>query len=97
MVVASILRLAGHGEHDDFSYVTEDIRKQPFARDCLLLAERFITENKLVDAETLRAWRDQAVQKVEEAVNMAQREPVPEGAEEDWCAISTRALCDQGE
>src|SRR6266576_2762598 len=85
LVVASVLRLSGHGEHDDASYVTEEIRKQPFARDCLLLAERFITENKLVDAETLRAWRDQAVQKVEEAVNMAQREPVPEGAEEDWC------------
>src|SRR5207253_11231506 len=25
LVVASILRLAGHGERDDFSYVTEDI------------------------------------------------------------------------
>src|SRR5881398_1497639 len=47
LVVASILRLAGHGEHDDFSYVTEDIRKEPFARDCLQLAERFITENRL--------------------------------------------------
>src|SRR5881398_3959272 len=47
LVVASVLRLAGHGEHDDFSYVTEDIRKQPFARDCLQLAERFITENRL--------------------------------------------------
>src|SRR5881394_1173451 len=31
LVVASILRLAGHGEHDDFSYVTDDIRKEPFA------------------------------------------------------------------
>src|SRR5438309_11749189 len=29
LVVASILRLAGHGEHDDFSYVTDDIRKEP--------------------------------------------------------------------
>src|SRR5439155_21783591 len=97
LVVASILRLAGHGEHDDFSYVTEDIRKQPFARDCLLLAERFITENKLVDAETLRACRDQDVQKVEEAINMAQREPVQEGADEDWCAISASALHDRAE
>ena len=97
LVVASILRLAGHGEHDDFSYVTEDIRKQPFARDCLQLAERFITENKLVDAETLRAWRDQAAQEVEQAFSTAQKEPVPEGTEEDWCAISTRVLCDQAE
>ena len=97
LVVASILRLAGHGEHDDFSYVTEDVRKQPFARDCLQLAERFITENQLVDAGTLQAWRDQAAQQVEEAFDMAQKEPVPEGIQEDWCAISTRALCDQAE
>src|SRR5438128_8300803 len=97
LVVASILRLAGHGEHDDFSYVTEDIRKEPFARDCLQLAERFITENRLVDAETLRAWRDQAAQEVEEAFSTAQKEPVPEGTDEDWCAISTRVLCDQAE
>src|SRR5438270_4468746 len=97
LVVASTLRLAGHGEHDDASYVTEDIKRESFAQDALQRAEQLIIENKLVDAETLRAWRDQAVQKVEEAVNMAQREPVPEGAEEDWCAISTRALCDQAE
>ena len=67
------------------------------ARDCLQLAERFITENELVDAETLRSWRDQAAQQVDEAFNIAQKEPVPEAAEEDWCAISTRALCDQAE
>src|SRR3977135_2339047 len=42
LVVASILRLAGHGEHDDFSYVTDDIRKEPFAIDCLQRTEAFI-------------------------------------------------------
>src|SRR5213594_1376411 len=39
LVVASILRLAGHGEHDDASYVTEEIKREPFARDCLKVAE----------------------------------------------------------
>src|SRR5256714_9703383 len=33
LVVASILRLAGHGEHDDFSFVTGDICHEPFAID----------------------------------------------------------------
>src|SRR5467141_503065 len=54
LVVASILRLAGHGEHDDFSYVTDDIRKEPFAIDCLKRAEAFIKERDLADAETLQ-------------------------------------------
>src|SRR5262249_21499421 len=35
LVVASVLRLSGHGEHDDASYVSEEIKRQPFARDCL--------------------------------------------------------------
>src|SRR5580765_4635628 len=33
MVVAEVLRLAGHGEHDDASYVPSDMRNEPFAQD----------------------------------------------------------------
>jgi TPP-dependent pyruvate/acetoin dehydrogenase alpha subunit len=42
LVVASVLRLSGHGEHDDASYVTEEIKREPFARDCLKVAEQTI-------------------------------------------------------
>jgi len=94
LVVASILRLAGHGEHDDFSYVTDDIRKEPFAQDCLKCAEVCIRELGLADDATVRNWRDEALRKVDEAVATAQREPAPNAGEEDWCAISTRELCD---
>src|SRR5207248_4528947 len=61
LVVAEVLRLAGHGEHDDFSYVTDDIRKEPFAIDCLQRAEAFIKERDLADAETLQRWREQEI------------------------------------
>src|SRR5216110_788751 len=44
LVVASTLRLAGHGEHDDASYVTEDIKREPFAQDALQCTEQFILE-----------------------------------------------------
>jgi len=33
LVVASTLRLAGHGEHDDASYVTDEIKRESFAQD----------------------------------------------------------------
>src|SRR2546429_5618416 len=42
LVVASVLRLSGHGEHDDASYITEETKRQPFARDCLKVAEQTI-------------------------------------------------------
>src|SRR5881296_3321877 len=92
LVVASILRLSGHGEHDDASYVPEEIKREPFARDCLKLAEKKIVDLELVDAETLRSWRDEAAAKVDEAVAAAQKEPAPEGDKEDWCAYSMRDL-----
>src|SRR6266446_10015599 len=92
LVVASLLRLAGHGEHDDASYVTEEIKREPFARDCLKVAEQTIADLKLVDAETLAEWRKEAATKVDEAIATAQKEAPPEGDKEDWCALSTRDL-----
>src|SRR5436309_2193539 len=95
LVVASTLRLAGHGEHDDFSYVTDDIRKEPFAIDCLQRTEAFIKERELADAATLQRWREEAAEEVENAFSAAQSEPVPSGNEEDWSAISSRDLVDE--
>jgi pyruvate dehydrogenase E1 component alpha subunit/2-oxoisovalerate dehydrogenase E1 component alpha subunit len=97
LVVASVLRLSGHGEHDDASYVTEEIKSEPFARDCLKLAEQKIADLNLLDAKTLTEWRREAVTKVEEAVATAQKEAPPEADKEDWCALSMRNLVDQAE
>jgi len=97
LVVASVLRLSGHGEHDDASYVTEDVKRQPFARDCLKVAEQTIIDLNLVNAETLAEWRKDAVAQVEEAIAKAQKEAVPEGDKEDWCALSIRDLADSFE
>jgi len=94
LVVASVLRLSGHGEHDDASYVPEEMKRQPFARDCLKLAEQIIIESNLLDSDTLAEWRKDAVAQVNEAVATAQKEPVPEGHKEDWCALSNRELVD---
>ena len=96
LVVASTLRLSGHGEHDDASYVTDEIKREPFAQDCLKRAEKLIVDLNLVDAETLQGWRDEAAAQVDQAITTAQKEAAPD-TNEDWCAISTRALVDQAE
>ncbi|MFZ0916878.1 MAG: thiamine pyrophosphate-dependent dehydrogenase E1 component subunit alpha [Candidatus Udaeobacter sp.] len=97
LVVASVLRLSGHGEHDDASYVPEEVKRQPFARDCLKVAEQTIVDLDLADAETLAAWRKDAAAQVDDAIAGAQQEPAPEGDKEDWCALSTRDLVDHAE
>ncbi len=94
LVVASILRLSGHGEHDDASYVTDEIKREPFARDCVKVAEQTIVDLNLADAETLAEWRRDAAAQVDQAISTAQKEAAPEADEEDWCAISTRDLVD---
>src|SRR5690349_8072670 len=39
LVVANLLRLCGHGEHDDASYVLAKLKSSPVGRDCLKVAE----------------------------------------------------------
>src|SRR5215470_2268004 len=97
LIVASVLRLSGHGEHDDASYVTDEIKRQPFAQDCLKLTENKIVDLGLADSETLVEWRKAAVAQVDEAIAAAQREPAPESEKEDWCALSTRDLVDHAD
>ena len=97
LVVASVLRLSGHGEHDDASYVTDEMKRQPFAQDCLKLAEKKIVDLEMADAATLQSWREDAAKQVDEAIATAQKEAVPDAEKEDWCAISTRELVDQPE
>src|SRR3989440_1105237 len=68
LVVASVLRLSGHGEHDDASYVTDEIKREPFARDCLKVAEQTIADLNLVDAKKLTDWGKETVAKENEAL-----------------------------
>lgn len=90
LVTASLLRLCGHGEHDDASYVDERLKGSPVGRDCLKLAEQHLVREGWGDEEDLRQWREEAVKQVETAVASTQREPGPDPYKEDWCALATR-------
>lgn len=94
MVVARLLRLCGHGEHDDASYVDPRLKQSPLGRDCLVVAENTLRHEYGVSEAELAAWRSAAVQQVEEAVAQVQREPSPDPFTEDWCALATRHLRD---
>jgi pyruvate dehydrogenase E1 component alpha subunit/2-oxoisovalerate dehydrogenase E1 component alpha subunit len=94
LVVAELLRLCGHGEHDDGSYVDPKLKASPLGQDCLVLAERSLVRTGLADARKLAHWRGDAVRQVEAAVAQVQREPAPDPYAEDWCALATRELTD---
>jgi pyruvate dehydrogenase E1 component alpha subunit/2-oxoisovalerate dehydrogenase E1 component alpha subunit len=92
LVVATLLRLCGHGEHDDAGYVDPKLKTSPAGRDCLKVAEDFLIRQKWMDASQLAALRNRLVLDVEEAVAQVQREPAPDPFTQDWCAISTEHL-----
>jgi pyruvate dehydrogenase E1 component alpha subunit/2-oxoisovalerate dehydrogenase E1 component alpha subunit len=94
LVVASLLRLVGHGEHDDAHYIDPALRASALGRDCLSLAEQQIVRARWADAKALAGWRDQAEQQVEEAIATTMREPSPDPNEEDWCALASPQLKD---
>lgn len=92
LVVATLLRLCGHGEHDDASYVEAHLKNSPMGRDCLKVAEQRLLEQSWADPESIASWRQEAAQKVEEAVAKVQREAAPDPYKEDWCALASKNL-----
>jgi pyruvate dehydrogenase E1 component alpha subunit/2-oxoisovalerate dehydrogenase E1 component alpha subunit len=92
MVVARLLRLCGHGEHDDAHYIDELAKDSHFGRDCLKVAEEFVLKQGWADLKSIKALRKQAISKVEQAVATVQREPVPDPYRENWCALASRHL-----
>src|ERR1700736_5851795 len=95
LVVAEVLRLAGHGEHDDASYVPGEMKNQPFAQDSVARTEKFILERGLLDRDALQKMRADIAKQVDEAVATAQQEDAPQAREEDWRAVSTSELIDK--
>jgi acetoin:2,6-dichlorophenolindophenol oxidoreductase subunit alpha len=92
MVVANLLRLCGHGEHDDAHYVLAKLKASPIGRDCMKAAEEELQCRNWADANIIAGWRAEAVQKVEEAIAMVQHEPGPDPFKETWCAMATKHL-----
>ena len=90
LVVARLLRLAGHGEHDDGSYVPTEIRSDHYGRDCIEVAMRQLVENSIATVDEILSWQEQFAEEVQRAVAQAQQEQPPDPYQEDWTALATR-------
>lgn len=97
LIVAKLLRLCGHGEHDDAGYILPELKHSTLGRDCLTQAEAFLQEQKWADAATFAIWRSEAISEVEDAVAKVQREPAPDPFGETWNALATANLIERNE
>jgi TPP-dependent pyruvate/acetoin dehydrogenase alpha subunit len=89
MVVAHLLRLSGHGEHDDGSYVPDTTRRGYYGRDCIEVAAEQLLQGEYATTAELDAWRKEISEQVQRAVAQAQQEPLPDPYRENWSALST--------
>lgn len=92
LIVADLLRLCGHGEHDDGSYISTEIKNSPVGKDCITLAEASLLEEGVITRETLSTFHTDCVAAVDQAVATAQREPAPDPFKETWHALSANHL-----
>lgn len=82
MIVATLLRGSGHGEHDDAAYVSAELKAR--FGDCLALYEKKLVDAGLATEADLVAWRNEVTAQIRAAVQQAQGEPEPEAADTDW-------------
>lgn len=89
LVVADILRLCGHGEHDDAAYVPKSIRDGELGRDCMETAKEFLIAQKIATEAELDTLDTEAKEAVRKAMATAQRDPQPDPFKDDWQVFAT--------
>ena len=88
LVVASMLRLTGHGEHDDASYVDEALKGSGLGRDSIEFGIKQLVEGGFARVDEIEHWQQEAAERVQEAVAIAQKEEGPDPYQDDWMAYS---------
>lgn len=95
LIVGDLLRLVGHGEHDDASYIDPQLKAAHVGQDCLKVGEEFLIKQGWGTAEEVVAWRSEIKEEVDSTAMKVQRESSPDPNEEDWRAISDTRFLEQ--
>src|SRR5262245_18302745 len=56
LVVARLLRLCGHGEHDDAHYVDPKLKQSALGRDCIEVSRQYLIGHGWVEPGMLETW-----------------------------------------
>ncbi|MBP7949067.1 MAG: thiamine pyrophosphate-dependent dehydrogenase E1 component subunit alpha [Verrucomicrobiales bacterium] len=90
MVVGTLLRLCGHGEHDDASYVPPTVKAGGI--DCLKVARQKLLDRGWATPQELEVMEAEAYEMVQAAVVQAQKEPAPDPGAERWQPLASQWL-----
>ena len=94
LVIADLLRLCGHGEHDDAHYVSDSLKASALGTDCMHLAEQWLREAYAIKNEQFKIWREEALKEINEGIEQVQGEGSPDPYHHPWKSLFTRDLCE---
>ena len=87
-VVATTLRMCGHGEHDDAAYISAELREEYAQKDPLDVARRQILGKGWLSEQEADEMNAVAQDDVQRALAQSQREDTPVSRTMDWRATS---------
>jgi hypothetical protein len=77
LIEAKSFRRLGHAQHDPAEYVPKEMRAYWEARDPILLYEKFLTSEKLLDAKGKKEMEDKIEALLEKERDFAENSPMP--------------------
>jgi TPP-dependent pyruvate/acetoin dehydrogenase alpha subunit len=77
LIEAKTMRMKGHAQHDPAEYVPKEMLEAWKKRDPLVRYEKFLAENKLLDAKTKKEIEARITREIAEDIEFAQNSPFP--------------------
>ena len=90
LVVAYLLRLCGHGEHDDASYIDPALKESDVGRDCIPESQRLLLRKGVLTESELVAMRAEVVSEIQQAVDEVVGDPEPRCESESWESLTLK-------
>jgi len=95
LIVAELLRLCGHGEHDDAHYVTDDMKQSKVGKDCMEQARSLLISQYGFSMEELQAWEAATLKGINQSITTVKQEGGPDPYTHNWNPLATRELNEQ--
>lgn len=95
LIVAELLRLCGHGEHDDAHYVTDDMKQSKVGKDCMEQARTLMTSRHGFSVAELQAWETATQKDINQSISIVKKEGGPDPYTHSWNPLATRELNEQ--
>lgn len=81
LIECKTMRIRGHSEHDDASYVSQELLDKWTKKDPVGQIELFMMEHEILTQKDIDQVADQINTEIDEAIDYAEDAPLPEGRE----------------